>query len=229
VRAALLLLFGPLLFLAVIWRLKHVARRWSAATSLAELDGFERFHVLVGGGYLVAVLIHASAHLLIDAPWPDARSGAPLLVLSLLWASGVAAEGWRRGGVARALSVLPLGVLVGLLLQFGSQLQATEYHLWRLDSGARRNFEQILRQQDQHPRVTVRVAADEPLQPALDFYRVTRRAGWMQPVAAGIDAEHPEAHFLVLSASEAAVPSLERYATLLTGDEGVAVLELPRD
>lgn len=227
VRAGLLLGFGPLLAVAVIWRLARVLRRWSEATSLAELDPFERFHALVGGGLLITMLIAALARVALGLPWPDARSGAPLLVLALLCATGLAAEGWRRGGALRAAAAAPLLVLIGLMVQFGSQAQVAEYRLWRQDSGSRACFEQIVRQQDKHPRVSVRVAAAEELQPALDFYRVTRHAGWMQPIESGYDPARA-ADFLVVPASEARSPALAGFAQVATDPAaGVTVLERP--
>jgi hypothetical protein len=224
-RAALLLGFGPLLVLAIVLRLRSVLRHWRGATSLAELDGFERFHVLIGGSYVLTLLLIAAGHVVLGLPWPDARTGAPVLVLSLLCATGLAAEGWSRGRTWRLLSLPALAALVALLLQFGSQLQIAEYHLWKHDAGARRCFEQIVRRQDKDPRFIVRVAAAAPLQPALDFYRVTRRAGWMQPVSAGFDPEHPEADFLVLPKEQVA-PS--GYSPLLTDPAGVVILERAR-
>ena len=229
VRAGLLFAFVPLLALAVVVRLARVLRRWKEATSLAELDGFERFHALVGGTFLLSLLFAVAARFALGRPWPDARAGAPLLVLALLCGAGLAAEGWRRGGVWRAASLAPLAVLVGLLVQFGSQAQMAEYRLWRQDSAARRGFEQIVRQQDKHPRVTVRVAAAERLQPALDYYRVTRRAGWMQPVESGFDPAQP-ADYVLLPESDAEQPALAHFALLATdGPAGVVLLERPNE
>ena len=225
VRAGLLLGFGPLLAVAVVWRLARVLRRWSEATSLAELEPFERFHALVGVGLLLTALIATVAHFALGLPWPDARSGAPLLVLALLGATGLAVEGWTRGGALRATAALPLLVLIALMVQFGSQAQVAEYRLWRQDSSSRASFEQIVRQQDKHPRVSVRVAAAEELQPALDFYRVTRHAGWMQPVERGYDLAQP-ADFLLVPASDARRAALAGFAQVATDPAaGVAVLE----
>jgi len=231
-REAFLAALGPLLLLAMACRLALVLRRWRGATSLAELEPFERFHVLVGGALLLASAGTVTGHYALALPWPDARSGAPLLVLALLCATGLTAEGWRRGGTWRALSLPPLAALLALLLQFGSQAQVGEYYFWKQDAGARRCFDAIARRQDSQPRLLVHVAAATPLQPALDFYRVTRRAGWMEPVAAGFDPAHPEVDFLVVPApvgraARAGAPG--GFAPVWDDPAGTVVLEASRD
>lgn len=230
-RDAVLFGLGPLLALAMLLRLAFALRRWAGATSLAELDHFARFHVLIGGGWLLGGALTVAGHVALGLPWPDARSGAPLLALALLCATGLAAEGWRRGRAWRLLALPPLAALVALLLQFASQVQASEYYLWKQDAGARRVFEQIVKCQDRNPRVTVRVAASEELQPALDYYRTTRHAGWMEPVRAGVDSAGMPADFLVLT-QQAAVSGASKfsaYSTVWTDPAETVLLEASRD
>ncbi|HZM00684.1 MAG TPA: hypothetical protein VFD43_10575, partial [Planctomycetota bacterium] len=64
-RDALLLALGPVLLAALLWRLVRVLKRWRAATSLAELEAFERFHVLVGGSLLLAAALVVAGHSLL--------------------------------------------------------------------------------------------------------------------------------------------------------------------
>ncbi|HZM00854.1 MAG TPA: hypothetical protein VFD43_11445, partial [Planctomycetota bacterium] len=133
-----------------------------------------------------------------------------------------------RGGAWRAAALPALCALLALLLQFGSQVQIEEYWLWKQDAGARRCFEELRRRQDQSPRVSVRVAAAAPLQPALDFYRVAWRTGWMEPVRAGVVATKPDADFVVVDSTEGRSEALRHYSTLWQDSTGTVVLEAPR-
>ncbi|HZL99797.1 MAG TPA: hypothetical protein VFD43_06060 [Planctomycetota bacterium] len=79
----------------------------------------------------------------------------------------------------------------------------------------------------------MRKAADERLQAALDFSRVTRHTGWKDLVRDGVGPARPEADFLVPPANVASVgalaPGLAAHSAAWTDPAGTVVLEAPRD
>ncbi|MHC5209142.1 MAG: hypothetical protein ACYTG2_00305 [Planctomycetota bacterium] len=228
VRGVLLVLAGPVLLLAALVRVVMVVRSWRGKTSLAELSGMERFHFLVGGSLVLGVLALVVAHHVFGFAYPIDRTGLWIVAVVHLVTVGLVVDVLRAGPLPRVVAVVVLAALWGLLVQYGSQIQAREYPIWRNDAGTSAIFDEIKRQNDREPRETVVVECAWFYEPALNFYRLARRTQWMPVVQRGYDPDDLKGDWLVLLPSEEERPVDElvevRYQDPVSG----TVLGIPR-
>jgi hypothetical protein len=198
VRGALLVLAGPVLLAAALIRFVMVIRTWRGKTSVAELSNMDRCHYLVGGSLVLGVLATVAAHHVFGFAYPIDRTGLWIVAVVQLFTVALAADALKRGALPRAVAVVVLAGLWALLVQYGSQIQAREYAVWRYDAGTRAIFDEIKRQNDREPRETVVVRCNWLYEPALNFYRIARRAQWMPVVERGYDPYDVQGDWLVI-------------------------------
>jgi hypothetical protein len=234
VRSVLFVLAGPVLLLAALVRVVMVVRSWRGKTSVAELSSIERFHYVVGGSLVLGVLALVVAHHVIGFAYPVDRTGLWIVAVVHLVAVGMAADGLRAGPVPKAIAAVVLAGLWALLVQYGSQIQAREYAIWRNDAGMRAIFDEIRRQNDRDPRETVVVECEWIYEPALNFYRLARRAQWMPVVRRGYDPDDLNGDWLVFQPKHEERPVEElvevRYRDPVSGTVlGIPLRRGPRD
>jgi hypothetical protein len=198
VRGILLVLAGPVLLLAALVRFAMVVRAWRGKTSLAELGGLDRFHFLVSGSLLIGMVCLLVLHHAFGLAYPIDRTGLWLVALVQLVIVGLAADALRGGALQKAVGLFVLVGLWAILVQYGSQIQAEQYPVWKHDAGMRAIFDEIKRANDRDPQETVVVECMWYYEPALNFYRLARRAQWMPEVQRGYDPAALKGDWLVL-------------------------------
>jgi hypothetical protein len=137
---------------------------------------------VIGTTTAVTVSALAVAHLLLGLPLPFERTGLYWLTLFPLAMAGLtrvldSASGWIHQG-----SVVLRAALAFLSVAYAAQFSTTHFRSWRYDAGSRQIFTVI--EQWPCPATDRRIVAGTPFRfaPALEFYRVLRRADHIHPV-----------------------------------------------
>jgi hypothetical protein len=136
------------------------------------------------------------AHIITGLPYPEDRTGLYFVPLSLLcvtallklWEDRLPAPAWWAG-------VAVCGLLV---IAFALQIQLSSFRVWRYDADTERIFSLIEKRSSGNG--PIRLGVSWTLEPALNFYRVTRRAKWLEPVRR--DGLEGERQFYLLVATE---------------------------
>jgi hypothetical protein len=111
-------------------------------------------------------------------PYPEDRTGLYFVPLSLLcvttllklWEDRLPAPAWWAG-------VAVCGLLV---IAFALQIQSSSFRVWRYDADTSHIFSII--EQRKNNSGPIRLGVSWVLEPALNFYRVTQGANWLEPV-----------------------------------------------
>ncbi|MEI8340728.1 MAG: glycosyltransferase family 39 protein [Verrucomicrobiota bacterium] len=136
------------------------------------------FFVLAG-----AVALPVLENRILRMPYPVERAALyylPLYMLTLLFAcdaiTPLAVRGWRSlAGLA-----VPVMIAVMLILHFCISFNVSTCYLWAYDAHTRDAIEIIAR--DRGTAGHVQLLDDWRMEPAMNFYRVTRHYAWMEPV-----------------------------------------------
>jgi hypothetical protein len=112
------------------------------------------------------VAVHVATGLL----YPTPRTGLYLVVLGTLLLSTGAAASERR------LLLVPL---FAIAIAYAAQLPTRSFYEWRYDAATARLFEQVLATT---PPAGMRICADWPYEPTLNFYRGLRNAKMIEPI-----------------------------------------------
>ncbi|MBI3471307.1 MAG: glycosyltransferase family 39 protein [Candidatus Solibacter usitatus] len=124
--------------------------------------------LLIGGAVPVLLILLLVGHYGFDLPYPEGRTALYWIPLFGLASLAIASR-------FPAFAVLP--AVCALL--FALRFDLGYYRAWAYDGAARRMMEQI----GQQPRAgPVRIGATWQLEPALNFYRVMRDYGWIDPI-----------------------------------------------
>ena len=118
------------------------------------------------------------AHMITGLPYPEDRTGLYFVPLSLLcvtallklWEDRLPAPAWWA-------SVAVCGLLV---IAFALQIQLSSFRVWRYDADTERIFSLIEKRSSGNG--PIRLGVSWVLEPALNFYRVTHGANWLEPV-----------------------------------------------
>ena len=172
--------------------------------------------VVVGATLGFTVAGRALAHVGLGIPLPLDRTGLYLLPLFVLGiaASARALEGgasfterWSRGACAAAIAALTLA--------YAAQFTTSHFREWRFDAGSREIFTRVERwacPADRPRRLTTTPWLYEP---ALEFYRVIRQAGHVQPLNIDHETYVPgDADFYVIQSADD-VSALSRVAAVV--------------
>jgi hypothetical protein len=199
----------PLMWLAGAWaawrgRALSTPREWLLAGSMVAATGS-------------AVLLLA-AHVVAKVPLPQDRTGIYFfllgaLLVALLWEDPNRWVRWFATGVG--------ALLIGL---FAAQLQVKSFYVWRYDTDTRALLENAgARWQGRPPAL---LGGSWVFEPTANFYRVTRKWTWLQPVTRG-EAGRAADLYLFTPAEAGAVKTLQ-LDVWATGAVGQAVLAAPR-
>ncbi len=167
---ALLLL--PLMALAA---LIVVAANNQPLRSAPELATWFASLAVVGSAILLT-----AAHLASGIPYPQDRTGIYFIPLTTLAALGLARILTERPGLPCWAGFAIAILLASFAVEFAAQWNTKSFLVWRYDADTKRIFEAI--EAAPKPTVPVRLGVSWTLEPALNYYREVRKAGWMVPV-----------------------------------------------
>ena len=123
------------------------------------------------------------------------RTGLYFVPLTLLCATALT----RISQTPRpAFSRIATAVCGLFAIQFAAQSQVKSFHVWRYDADTEHLFSLI--EQRRPASGPVRLGVSWVLEPALNFYRVTRGATWLEPVQR--DGLEGDRQFYVITGSE---------------------------
>jgi hypothetical protein len=150
-----------------------ITRFRSTAHSIPEFVAWLSAIAVAGSGLLLAVL-----HFALSLPYPVDRTGLYSVPLATLCALALAQLLLDRGAQIPAYAVMLVCGAFAVLFALGWNTRS--FRVWRYDADTKRIFDQIANRRGQADTVTLGVSWQ--LEPALNFYRAVRNAGWMTPV-----------------------------------------------
>jgi len=148
------------------------------ANHLRAATGPEIAVVLTAPTVVSSVLLLVLAHLIKELPYPVDRTGLYFVPLSLLCLAmllklsrdRLPAPAWWAG-----LAVCGIVIFVFVL-----QISLKSFYVWRYDADTEHIFSLIEKRRSANG--AVRLGVSWQLEPALNFYRVTRGASWLAPI-----------------------------------------------
>jgi hypothetical protein len=148
-----------LLGIAILW----IARLRRGAPNAAFL--------LIGGTLCGSIAALFLAHLLLNVLYPVDRTGLYFLALMPL---ALMTAGGRWTPLAIAAAALTVTA-------FATQWNTRYFYVWRFDADTQ-SILKILEERARGTEQALRLGISWPLEPSLNFYRVTRGYQWMAPV-----------------------------------------------
>jgi hypothetical protein len=157
----------------VVTALRIIRANQTYMATAAEIAVVFTATTIASSAFLLAL-----AHLLMGLPYPVDRTGLYFVPLILLCAVALLKLSRDRlPAVAWWAGVVICGVFI---LVFAMQMPLKSFRVWRYDADTERIFSQI--EKRGNGGGPIRLGASWQLEPALNFYRVTRNASWLEPV-----------------------------------------------
>jgi hypothetical protein len=211
--------FPAIVFTALIVAFMR-ARMDRSALGLAVL--FSSLAVAGSATLLVA------AHLAVDIPYPEDRTGIYFVPLATLAALGLAKlfleQPGPPGWVGSAVAV----VLLSFTLEFAAQWNVKSFWVWRYDADSKRIFEKL--EEIEKPATLgpeeIRLGASWVYDPSLNFYRVIHKIVWMAPLVR--DGFGGQRQFYVVSPEEQHLATLPRMKPVYQGPISGTILAIPQ-
>jgi hypothetical protein len=176
--------------------------------------------VVIGSAILLA-----SAHAISGLPYPVDRTGIYFVPLASLAALGLARIITDRPGAFRWIGAACAAVLVSFALEFAAQWNVHSFLVWRYDADTKRIFEALeAAPKPPGPPESVRLGVSWVLEPALNYYRVVRKAIWLAPVMR--DGFRGPRQFYVVTSEDQKEPSLPRIKEIYKGPVSGTILAI---
>jgi dolichyl-phosphate-mannose-protein mannosyltransferase len=209
--AALALIVLPAVIAAAAFVAWRAVSEWTASTLL------ERVIALVGGSMLIAFIAAVAAHLLLDVPYPEGRTG--IYWIPLLTFSGLAlAKLWERATVFLAV---PMAACIAMYIV---QFRVSYYADWPYDRDSSTIANLIRDRKPAADRKAV-IEGSWQLEPSVNFYRVSDHLDWVAEVERA--TPKPGADFYLLLAQDAHFVSDLRLKVLFQGKQSGTILAQP--
>ncbi len=189
-------------------------RAWSRWTSLPQI---ERALILIAGSMLVAFLGVVAAHLILNVPYPESRTGIywiPLLTLSGL----LLAQLWPSATIALAV---PMAACIAV---YAAEFRVSYYADWPYNQDSK-TIAKLMRDHKPTADRKVVVAGSWQLEPSVNFYRVSDHLDWMAEMERG--TPKPGADFYVLLKQDSHWISDLHLKVLYQGKQSETILAQP--
>jgi hypothetical protein len=165
------LVFLPLIALAALI-LVAAKQPWRSTVQRATL--------LSSLAVVGSAILLVGANLAAGIPYPQNRTGIYFIPLATFSALGLARMLSERPGFSRWMGYAVAILLALCAVEFAAQWNAKSFLVWRYDADTKRIFEAM--ESAPKPPGQVRMGVSWVLEPALNYYRVVRKASWMIPV-----------------------------------------------
>jgi hypothetical protein len=210
------LIFLPLMTVAALIVVSMTTRLWRSTVTLATL--------LASLAVVGSAILLAAAHLLSGLPYPVDRTGIYFVPLASLAALGLARMLMERSGWPRWVGLATAVVLVSFAAEFAAQWNVNSFQVWRYDADTKRIFEVL--EAAPKPSNPIRLGVSWQLEPALNYYRETRKATWMVPVERdGLDGVR---QFYAVIAQDQGTPPWPKLKQIYKGPISGTALAIPR-
>lgn len=206
---ALVVLPALLIAMAVIaWR---AASRWAASALV------ERCAMLAGGAMALAFLAVVAAHLLLNVPYPESRTGIywiPLFTLSGL----MLAKLWERATIFLAVPML------ACVAVYAAEFRLNYYSDWPYDRDSK-TIANLIRERKPAADRKMKVEGSWQLEPSFNFYRVSDHLDWIAEEERG--TPQPGADFYLLLQQDAHFVNDLHLKVLYQGKQSGSILAQP--
>jgi hypothetical protein len=166
------LIFLPVTAVAALIAVAMTTRPWRSMVELATL--------LTSLAVVGSAILLVGVHLLTGLPYPVDRTGIYFVPLASVAALGLARMLAESSGFARWTGVATAIVLGSFALEFAAQWNVNSFLVWRYDADTKRIFN--LLEAAPKPAGPIRLGVSWQLEPALNYYRESRKATWMASV-----------------------------------------------
>lgn len=166
---------APACFAALVAFGAVTIRRAILDRNAGQLPALDMFLTVLGGALVTSVLAIVASRRLLGIPYPEQRIVIYWVPLLCLGAAGFAKRFRRAAAPAGALLVLAA-------VQFATQFNTRYYHEWAYDASTKEMMSIIRTEHAWNPAARVRLGVTWQLEPAVNFYRIKWRLGWMEPV-----------------------------------------------
>jgi hypothetical protein len=196
----------PLLVIAGLW----LGVRARQKSTLADVTAICALAIALPALFLLA------SHLIRGVPLPQDRTGMYFMPLAgLLLACVVEAAPWRAASVALAA----VGALIAV--QYVAQMQSRSFLTWRYDADTLMLLESSKAEWKDTTKAA-RVGASWQLEPSINFYLVTQKWTWMQPMRR--ETPVAESDFYLLLPQDAGLVAERKLRVVRRGEESGTVL-----
>lgn len=192
----------------VAWR---AFSRWTSANLL------ERSLILTTGAMLVAFLGVVAAHLALNVPYPESRTG--IYWIPLLTFSGLAlAKMWERVSI---LLAVPMAATIAV---YAAEFRVSYYTDWPYNQDSK-TIANLIREHQPAANRKILVEGSWQLEPSVNFYRVSDHLDWMAEMERG--TPKPGADFYVLLKQDSHYLSDLHLKVLYQGKQSETILAQP--
>jgi hypothetical protein len=190
---------------------------WRALSHWTNSTLMERSLALSGGAMLIAFVAVVVAHVLLDVPYPEGRTG--IYWIPLLTLAGLALAKLQER--LTPILAVPLAACIAIYI---AQFRVSYYADWPYDRDDRAIANLIREHKPAADRKAV-VQGSWQLEPSTNFYRVSDHLGWLAEMERA--TPKPGADFYVLLSQDAHFVNDLHLKTVFQGKESGTILAQP--